>query len=145
MVQIPQHLAERFADIEALVMNALTPALQQCSPPGRGVTALPDDASSTLDAGGFFVLITRVGGGIPPNQRARDDANIAVSVLSATRRDSWLVANMVRALFDDHRPGEAGIADIAEFVGPVQSPFVNPDRRLVTIYFTVTAVKTRRI
>ncbi len=144
MVTIPHKYQGKFPDLEELVLDLLKDPLAECQPPGKAVTALPETASSTLDAGGFFVLATRTGGGTPPTQRARDDAAIAISILSATRRDSWLVANMIRSVFLDHTPGESGIASIAELVGPVQSPFVNPDRRMVTIYFTVTAVKTRR-
>lgn len=144
MVQIPEKYATKRADIEALVLAYLAAPLAECSPPGRAVTALPDNASSTLDEGGFFVLATRTGGGVPPNQRVRDDATVAISIIAETRRDSWAVANMIYTLFDTHKPGDGGIADVVELVGPVQSPFANPDRRMVTIYFTVTAMKSRR-
>ncbi|MEY8577212.1 hypothetical protein AALI21_02750 [Corynebacteriaceae bacterium 6-324] len=144
MVQIPEKYGSKRSDVEALVLDYLATPLADCSPPGHAVTALPDTASSTLDEGGFFVLATRTGGGVPPNQRVRDDATIAVSIIAETRRDSWAVANMIYTLFDAHRPGDGGIAEVTELVGPVQSPFANPDRRMVTIYFTVTAMKSRR-
>ncbi len=144
MIQIPKRYDSEFLDVEAAVLDLLRGPVGECSPEGSVVTALPADADKALQSGAFFVLATRVGGGVPPDQRARDTASVAVSVLSPRRSDSWSVAGMVRAVFDEHQPGQFGVAEVSEMTGPVQSPFASPDRRMVTLYFNVTVMKRRR-
>lgn len=144
---IPEKYQSRFIDVEAAVVEMLQPVADQCSPPGRVVTALPPGTES-IDSSEWFLIVTRVGGGKDQDQRIIDKPIVAVSALSARRSDSWELAGMARAVFEDFEDGGVTenyqIMDTAEQIGPVQNPFASPDRRIVTLNFVVSTRKLRR-
>lgn len=146
-ITIPAKYAPRFPDIEAAVIEMLQPVASQCTPPGKVVTALPP-GTETLDSDEWFLIITRVGGGKDPNNRIIDRPVVAVSALSAKRSDSWDLAGMARAVFEDFEGGgntkSFHIMDTSEQIGPVQNPFASPDRRIVTLNFVVSTRKLRK-
>lgn len=146
-IKIPDKYKPRFPDIEAAVIEMLQPVASECDPPGRVVTALPPN-TNTIDNDEWYLIITRVGGGKDRDERIIDKPVVAVSALSTRRSDSWDLAGMARAVFEDYEDGGTtenyAIMDTAEQIGPVQNPFASPDRRIVTLNFVLSTRKLRR-
>lgn len=131
-----------FADAEAIVCDYIDELLDGTDPQVRAVTFLPDSSASDLDDGKPFVLVQRVGGLADYSDRAPVDmALIELSVISATRADSWAIVSYIRQkLYDLASGGEVTrrrITSVEEANGPSEIMFADPKQRAVRFLFRI--------
>lgn len=148
MVTLPKK--STFPDAEQVVCDYVDEMLKPVTPEIKAYTYLPNMTTSDLDDGKAFVLVQRVGGIANYSQRAVDMAIIELTVVAATRMDSWEVLGYLRDCFYEAASGvEAGgsrIVSVKETSGPSEMMFADPKQRAVKFLFQIgIRRKTRRI
>lgn len=142
-------LASTFPDAEDVVCDTIEDCVRDA--PGRISvgTFFSDELDDLLDDGGAYVLVNRVGGNADyPSRAPVDKANVRISVVSTTRRDSWAVINYLRQRFLERSDGftinGVRVAEIEETSGPVSDRFPDPLRREAMFYFIFHIRRPRR-
>lgn len=129
-----------FADVEEVICNFVDNLLEDAEPRPYVGTWIPDGSANDLQNAQSIVIVQRHGGATDYRQRASvDEANIALSVLSATRRDAWAIVSYLRQKFYElsggGNVGEWRITYIRESDGPNEIPYAEPTMRMVRFYF----------
>lgn len=146
-IEVPE---SSFADVEGVACDLLDSYLVEIKGDEvRSVTYLNEGFEEALNDGGTVVLVSRLGGSADYADGAVvDPALINVAVLSDKRSNSTKVLNYLRhCLFKDRDGVDVGkwrVVKIGEAMGPVEDPFLDPDRRMVNLTFEIS-VRRRRV
>lgn len=142
-ITFPDWYEGGWPDSELVTLDLVQKYLDMLTPQGKAVTWLLDDHFALIDSGVPVAWIYRAG---PSAEGIWDPAAIQLSVIAATRADSWAVLEYLRQVLLSFEHGgpvrrEDGsitqVASIEEMTGPQQLPEENPDHRLVSATFVV--------